>query len=344
MKKKWQEKWNQIKKRGHERLSFMIVPHNESHIINIQLSKFTIWFALGVVFLIIVSSILSWQLQTKIKPTVESLHDRHDSLYRERSLYIAKLDNLSERQEYLRKKIEDIYSEIEMENNDDLLFLNSKILYGRAKSEIENEKIMLIRYEEKKGEINFSKNIINEIIRSDDDKISDDFNFYPEVTEYREMALEVNQLIEAISEINHFVTKRIEVQKKLPYYWPTRGGHFTSFYGPRLSPFGYKTDFHYGVDLANPLGTPIYSTADGVVERTIYTTTGYGYYVEIKHGFGFETLYAHMSRIDVRAGQYVRKGQVIGAIGSTGNSTGAHLHYEVHIYGDRVNPIHYLNY
>lgn len=344
MKAKWQERWETIKKKGNERLSFMIVPHNESHIINIQLSKFTIWFAFGILLLILISSILSWQLQTIIKPTVKTLHDRHDSIYRERSLYLTKLDNLSRQNEDLKKEIETIYAEIEIESNDEQYFLDSGILSDRASVEIENEREMLIRYEEKKGEIDFSNNVIDELIRVDDQKISSSFNFYPEVTEYREVALEVNQMIEAVSEINKLVNQRIDVQRKLPYYWPTRGGHFTSFYGPRLSPFGYKTDFHYGVDLANPRGTPIFSTADGVVERTVYTTTGYGYYVEIRHGFGFKTLYAHMSRINVRSGQIVRKGQTIGLIGNTGNSTGPHLHYEVHIYGDRVNPIHYLNY
>jgi len=98
---------------------------------------------------------------------------------------------------------------------------------------------------------------------------------------------------------------------------------------------------HKGIDLAAPTGTPIRATADGVVEMADWFG-GYGLYVQLDHGAAMETRYGHMSRIAVAQGQQVRKGDVIGYVGSTGRSTGPHLHYEVRVSGDAVNPLPYM--
>jgi murein DD-endopeptidase MepM/ murein hydrolase activator NlpD len=98
---------------------------------------------------------------------------------------------------------------------------------------------------------------------------------------------------------------------------------------------------HAGVDLAAPVGTPIYATADGLVVSA-GRESGYGNVVRIQHEFGFETVYAHQSRITVKVGQEVSRGVQIGAMGSTGRSTGSHLHYEVRVNGQPVNPMTYL--
>ena len=98
---------------------------------------------------------------------------------------------------------------------------------------------------------------------------------------------------------------------------------------------------HKGVDLAAPKGTPIYATADGIVGHAQWLSS-YGLYVEIAHGASLETRYAHMSRLAVAPGERVRKGDIIGYVGSTGRSTGPHLHYEVRIDGIAVNPIPYM--
>jgi murein DD-endopeptidase MepM/ murein hydrolase activator NlpD len=98
---------------------------------------------------------------------------------------------------------------------------------------------------------------------------------------------------------------------------------------------------HAGIDLASPTGTPIYATADGVVDRAEWFG-GYGNMVDIDHGKGIATRYGHMSRIVAHAGEHVRRGELIGYVGSTGRSTGSHLHYEVRIDGHAVNPIPFL--
>ena len=115
----------------------------------------------------------------------------------------------------------------------------------------------------------------------------------------------------------------------------------SSSYGMRVHPVlgGYR--MHKGIDLPSPVGTPIYATADGVVERADWFSS-YGLYVAIEHGGAMETRYGHMSRIAVAAGQSVRKGDVIGYVGTTGRSTGPHLHYEVRVNGEAVNPLAYM--
>jgi murein DD-endopeptidase MepM/ murein hydrolase activator NlpD len=98
---------------------------------------------------------------------------------------------------------------------------------------------------------------------------------------------------------------------------------------------------HQGIDLAAPTGTPVYATADGVVGRADWYSS-YGLYISVNHGAAMETRYAHLSRLAVTAGDFVKKGDVIGYVGSTGRSTGPHLHYEVRVEGVAVNPIPYM--
>jgi len=117
---------------------------------------------------------------------------------------------------------------------------------------------------------------------------------------------------------------------------------FTSGYGVRSDPFHAGAAMHPGIDLAGSYGTPIYATADGTVLRAGWNSGGYGNLVEVDHGRGITTRYGHMSAILVSAGQHVTRGQQIGRMGSTGRSTGNHLHYEVRIDGRAVNPIPFM--
>ena len=120
------------------------------------------------------------------------------------------------------------------------------------------------------------------------------------------------------------------------------GVNLTSGYGVRSDPFRGSAAMHGGVDLAGPVGTPVYATADGIVGRSEWNSGGYGNLVEINHGQGLQTRYGHLSRLIARPGQRVRRGELIGLMGSTGRSTGSHLHYEVRIDGRAVNPVPFL--
>ncbi|MBV9931746.1 MAG: M23 family metallopeptidase [Alphaproteobacteria bacterium] len=128
----------------------------------------------------------------------------------------------------------------------------------------------------------------------------------------------------------------------IPSTEPVHGTNFTSGFGVRSDPFKSRAAMHPGIDLAGPYGTPIYATADGIVGRAEWNSGGYGNLVEIDHGHGIQTRYGHLSRSIVHAGERVKRGQLIAYMGSTGRSTGSHLHYEVRLDGRAVNPIPFL--
>ena len=121
----------------------------------------------------------------------------------------------------------------------------------------------------------------------------------------------------------------------------TLGLALTSGFGMRFHPVLGGRHQHKGIDLAQPVGSPVYATADGVVGRADWFSS-YGLFISLEHGGNIETRYGHLSRLNVAAGQAVHKGDLIGYVGTTGRSTGPHLHYEVRIAGVAVNPVPYL--
>ncbi len=114
-----------------------------------------------------------------------------------------------------------------------------------------------------------------------------------------------------------------------------------SGWGFRIHPIYKIRRFHYGMDFTAPIGTEIYSTGDGVVKSVESSSSGFGRWVVIDHGFGYETLYGHLNEFNVKVGQTVKRGSVIGYVGNAGSSSGPHLHYEVHKNGKPVNPQYY---
>ena len=141
-----------------------------------------------------------------------------------------------------------------------------------------------------------------------------------------------------------YVRKDVERQEKLaaatPSIWPAHGW-LTGSYGGRSDPFTGEPGFHQGIDISTERGNPVYATADGTVESASYSGD-YGNLVVIRHNFGLSTRYGHMSRFNVTAGHAVKRGDVIGYVGSTGRSTGAHLHYEILVNGKLLNPLQLL--
>ncbi len=158
---------------------------------------------------------------------------------------------------------------------------------------------------------------------------------------------EIDELRQAIDlrresqeEIQGFLNDQKSLLAARPKGWPVRGW-ITSNFGMRRSPFTGQRVMHEGIDIAASTGTPIHASADGIVIRA-ETAPGYGKLVVIDHGYGYKTYYAHASRIFVKVGQRVRRGERIAAVGSTGISTGPHLHYEVRLNGVPVNPRKYF--
>ena len=138
--------------------------------------------------------------------------------------------------------------------------------------------------------------------------------------------------------------KFLESQKKLlastPSIWPTKGW-LSSRFGYRISPFTQEKEFHKGIDISARMNAPIVAPADGVVFGVDFDH-GFGKTLVIKHGYGVATIYAHLNKILVKRGQYVKRGEKIALVGTTGRSTGPHLHYEVRLNGVPVNPLRYI--
>ena len=164
----------------------------------------------------------------------------------------------------------------------------------------------------------------------------------------KDMHQELTQLQEAASKqetslqtlIEYFEDKR-SLYASTPAVWPVRGW-VTSPFGNRISPLTGMIQFHEGIDIAAQIGTPVVAPADGVVIKADFEA-GYGNVVELSHGYGLKTVFGHNSRLNVKPGQHVKRGDIIAYTGNTGSSTGPHLHYEVRVNGLPVNPVRYLN-
>ena len=148
----------------------------------------------------------------------------------------------------------------------------------------------------------------------------------------------------SLDEIVKLAKEKNSLLAAIPAIQPVRNENLRSMasgFGYRSDPFTKIRKFHAGMDFAAPIGAPIFATGDGVVDRADAGASGYGNHVVIKHGFGYETLYGHLSKYKCRPGQRVKRGDIIGYVGSTGRSQGPHCHYEVHKNGEVVNPLNF---
>jgi len=148
----------------------------------------------------------------------------------------------------------------------------------------------------------------------------------------------------SLDEIVSLAKNKEKFLASIPAVQPVRKQDMTrmaSGFGWRIDPFTKARKMHRGMDFSAPRGTPVYATGNGVIVRADNRATGFGNHIVINHGYGYQTLYAHLSKYNVKRGQHVKRGDLIGFVGSTGRSTGPHLHYEVHKNGRKVNPINY---
>jgi len=169
----------------------------------------------------------------------------------------------------------------------------------------------------------------------------------------------VNSIINSLNNLGRYITTQkksyneiddlLKNKEKLlvstPAIQPVSNKDLTrvaSGFGYRIDPIYKTVKLHAGLDFAAPQGTPIYATANGTVIVAGNTGNGYGNHVVINHGYGYETLYGHMVRVKARVGQQIKRGEVIGYVGSTGKSTGPHCHYEVHKNGQKIDPVYFF--
>ena len=240
-------------------------------------------------------------------------------------LMTRELDNLKLRFKILNNKLDkmdEVLTHIEdRDNNVYRIYFNAAAPSDAEKQSKTNKN----RYSELEGFDN-TELVLNTTKRLDD--LTKKLKFQSKsLDEIVKLAKEKNLLLAAI-----------------PAIQPVRNENLRSLasgFGYRSDPFTKIRKFHAGMDFAAPNGAPIFATGDGVVDRADASASGYGNHVVIRHGFGYETVYAHMSKYNCKPGQRVKRGDVIGYVGSTGRSQGPHCHYEVHKNGEVVNPLNF---
>jgi len=148
----------------------------------------------------------------------------------------------------------------------------------------------------------------------------------------------------SLDEITKLAAEKEKLLEAIPAIQPIRNEDLTrmaSGYGWRSDPFTKARKMHRGMDFTSPKGSPVYASGDGKITRADNNSSGYGKHIRVDHGYGYLTLYAHLSQYNVKKGQKVKRGDLIGFVGSTGRSEAPHLHYEVHKDGERINPINF---
>jgi len=148
----------------------------------------------------------------------------------------------------------------------------------------------------------------------------------------------------SLDEIERLAANKAELIEAIPSIQPIKNQDLTrmaSGYGYRIDPFTKKRRFHYGMDFSARKGTPIYATGNGVIKRADNRSSGFGKHIRIDHGFGYVSIYAHLSKYNVRRGQKVKRGDIIGFVGNTGRSMGPHLHYEILKDKKKINPLNF---
>jgi murein DD-endopeptidase MepM/ murein hydrolase activator NlpD len=239
---------------------------------------------------------------------------------------------------------------------------------------LENERLQ-DKYHQLKDQVKATQEQMSELVKRDNEVYRAIFeaNPIPDSARARALAQEqeiarvenmrsadlVNSIINSLNSLGHYITSQkksyAEIDNLLknkeqllrctPAIQPVSNKDLTrvaSGFGYRIDPIYKTVKLHAGLDFAAPQGTPIYATANGTVTVAGNTGNGYGNHVVINHGYGYETLYGHMVKVKARAGQQIKRGEVIGYVGSTGKSTGPHCHYEVHKNGQKIDPVYFF--
>lgn len=296
---------------GRKKLTIMIVPHSQKKVINFQASIFSIIFA--AILLCGVTASFFWF-------TTES---------------IASAKKLADLKEETRKAQASL--EV-LKNETSSLLKNAKNFQSALSSTLVSLGLQSVT--EAGGEIDAASDL--SLLFNVKEQTQ---GVVREADELQKLSSYLNDSIQPVQEIGKLMNTQTALFSDIPSLWPIKGGigHISMGFGQNRHPFTGQWYIHRGIDLATGRkGDPIMATADGQVIN-VDTDVGFGNYVLIKHKHGFFTRYAHLDSFRVTRGQNVQKGQVIGYIGNTGISTGPHLHYEVHIGSDVVDPIKYLN-
>jgi septal ring factor EnvC (AmiA/AmiB activator) len=319
----------------HKKLTFMVIPDANSQVVRFQLSSAALLAGVAFFSVLLISSIVVVLLYWRNSSQVETLQNKLSAYSGEYERTIEKKD----------KHINDLQTEIASLSEQAHSINNRMADIKKLESQLKQMAGIEAPSSPSDQEESVSDSSMDGGGTGGDElPVTDE-----------EMDLLIEQTRDSFDSIGTRLTTlgpelaqtKSDIQSKMkklsatPSIWPTVSQRITSEFGVRKDPFTGRATFHAGIDFGGDIGDPIYAAADGVVQIA-ERDDAHGNYVEIRHANGISTKYLHMSKILTKIGEKVRKGDVIGKLGSTGRSTGPHLHYEVSIYGSNVDPRPYL--
>jgi len=299
----------QVIRAGNQKFTVMFIPHSEQKIFNFQISVFALLFIATLVAVLIFGFLT---LSTHFSSTNERYGEVSASL---RASELA-LESLNDEIKDLERVVTDFKTGLESVLN---------VVGPEAAGDF--------------ASVGGSGDLASFV--SETSVASNDMSG---VTDLRGLGSYLESAIAPLTEINDALLTQRELLVDIPTLWPVKGGRgwITTEFGPARHPFTNGFYLHKGIDIALRYGVEILATANGTIQRVDYDAQNLGNYAVIKHNYGFSTRYGHMQRVVVENGQAVVRGQVIGYMGSTGLSTGPHVHYEVRIAEQVVNPRKFL--
>jgi len=302
--------YRRFTQKGREKLTVMLIPHSEKKIFNFQISIFTISFIVLIIAGLIGAFYISTSRYNLTKREMEKLKNSQEGNINALHRFQEEVTALDESVLQYKDNIKDIIQLLGASQSENIFGL------GGPETEIKN---------------------LSEIIG-----LQDKSGYETELETLQRINADIAASRRVLQNFKKFLAAREEIIQKIPNNWPIIGGGFiTSPFGMRRSPFTGKWAMHQGVDISWWPGAPIRATADGMVVFA-GMKGGYGRTIQIQHEYGFQTLYAHCSRLVAYEGKPVKKGEIIGFLGRTGRATGFHLHYEVRIGTTAVDPMVFM--
>ncbi len=302
--------WKSFVALGRQRFTVMFIPHSERKIFNFQINVFTMAFILTLSGFLIVGFFV---LSTHFTGTRQLL-----------SVKSKNLDTAQANLEMIREEVADLQKVARVFQNT----LNTTL--GILGISVPNKQTP----ETSRGDISSFLSVS----QVDDGKLR-------ELHDVQNLKSFLKTAINPLNEIQEVLATQKDLLIDIPTLWPVKGvrGRVTQNFGPSIHPFTQQWYLHRGIDIAYGYNVPVVATARGKIVTIDYEPLGFGNYVTIRHRYGFYTRYAHLQRVFVSRGQDVQQGQVIAWMGNTGLSTGPHVHYEVMIGSEVVDPAKYLN-
>ncbi|MDC7225264.1 MAG: M23 family metallopeptidase [Spirochaetales bacterium] len=295
---------------GRQKFTVMLVPHSEKKVVNFRISVFSLVFILFVTLSVLGTFFV---YTTRISGVSQQLAEKSGSLDESEKNLDLLLDQVSDLKRASR---------------------NFEISLDKA---MENLNIS----SDKELQASVVDGDFSSLISANET----DAGVMREISELENLAAYLEDSVESFSKITELIISQGDLLVEMPTLWPVEGGdgRITNYFGPAEHPFTHTWYLHKGIDIGFGFGKPILAAANGKIVERGYEPLGFGNYIVIRHNYGFITKYAHLNDVYVDEGDVITQGQVIGAMGSTGLSTGPHLHFEIRIGSQVVDPEKFLN-